>query len=315
MTAPAWPGPPGTGGRPRRSTTRRTLLRLQAALLAATVLALAGCLAVSLGVSRTADAAATGSVPATLAAHHTQVALRRAHGEALRGFAGPGLDGPGSEYQYQITRAGQHLAEIAERNAAGEVGGREVQVVQALLSTYVGLIGQAAVAFGRAGAPPGRDALGAAALLDAAKVLDDILHRLDALRDRQDGVLRDQATSGWGRPAAAAVWLLPVLALLALVGAAQLFLRRRFRRRVSAPLLLAAVLVVLMGAGTAWSTRAAARLDAAWAAADTLEQVEVVWPSGTIDRAGPLKSGRQYVVREGRGVAEDAPAASKETQR
>jgi hypothetical protein len=36
------------------------------------------------------------------------------------------------------------------------------------------------------------------------------------------------------------------------------------------------------------------------------ESVEVLWPSGSVDKSvGPLKSGVQYVVTEGQGIAED----------
>jgi hypothetical protein len=40
------------------------------------------------------------------------------------------------------------------------------------------------------------------------------------------------------------------------------------------------------------------------------ESVEVVWPSGIVDRAAaPLKAGSQYLVTEGQGIHEDARAS------
>lgn len=243
----------------RATTTRRTLLRLRAALLVTGAVALAGCLAVSVGVARTAEAAADRSIPATLAAYDAQVAMRTAHRQAVDNLtATVELRDPGSEYQHQITLAGQYLAVVAERNAAGAAGSGDIQVVQALLSTYVGLIAGAATNF------TSSSTLGLATLLDATRLLDNILVRLDRLRDRQDDALQALATSGWGHPATTAVWLFPVVALVTLLVLAQLVLRRRFRRRFFPPLLVATALAAFLVAATGWSTRAAVDLDNGW---------------------------------------------------
>lgn len=268
----------------RPTSTRRTLLRLQAAVLVLAAVAVGGCLAVSIGVSRTAAAAASRSIPATLAAHDAQVAMRAAHKEAVENLVSTTtLRDPGSEYRYQITLAGQYLAEVAERNAAGAAGSGDIQVIQALLSTYVGLIGVAATNF----AGGTHQTLGVATLLDATTLLDNILTRLDRLRDRQDDALQAQATSGWGHPAAAAVWLFPVTALVTLLVLAQSTLRQRFRRRWCPPLVAAAVLAALLGVATGWSTRAAADLDDGWDQAATL----VTQRAGQLDalRTGSAK--------------------------
>ncbi|BCL15938.1 hypothetical protein [Micromonospora sagamiensis] len=243
------------------STTRRDLRRHRRALLVATAVALAGCLSVFLVVHRTADAVARQSVPSVLAVYDTQVALRAAHGAALAGFSDGTrlLGGPGEEYQNRIAAAGQHLAEVAERNAAGETGSGDIQVVEALLVTYTGLIARADVHFRQ-----DRDsALGTASLWDAASLLEELLLRLDRLREAQLRALDDQVGRVWTSPAAAAVWLLPVLVLVGLLVRAQRFLRRRFRRRLNAPLLLATLFVVLMGVATSSSLWSAGQLTAA----------------------------------------------------
>ncbi|SCE97011.1 hypothetical protein GA0070558_116102 [Micromonospora haikouensis] len=240
------------------STTRRTLLRLLWALLAANAVALAGCLAVFLGVQRTTEAAYDRSVPAILAVYDTQVALREAHGAAVASFAAGTrlLAGPGEDYQNQIARAGQHLAEVAEDNAAGDEGSRDIQVVEASLVTYTGLIERAHARF----AQPGGGALGAAALRDASGLLEEILDRLDLLRGKQVAALDRQVDGTWTGPAMVLLWLLQVLVLGGLLVAAQLFLRDRFRRVLNAPLLLATLAVVAMGGTTATSLRSTDQL-------------------------------------------------------
>ncbi|MBM0232166.1 hypothetical protein JNW91_10000 [Micromonospora sp. STR1_7] len=249
------------GGRPSRqvSTTRRTLLRLRAALLAATAVALVACLAVFLGVARTADAAADRSVPAILAVYDAQHALRSAHAAAVRNLADGGLvlGGPGVDYQRQIAGAGQYLTLVAENNAAGDDGTRDIQTVEALLVTYTGLIEQADARYRDASLR----ALGVAALRDAASLMDDILGLLDELLAKQVSVLDEQRDNGWTHRLTPAVWLLPLVVLGALLVPTQIYLSRRFRRALNLPLLLATAATVGMVALTSLSLRSAADLD------------------------------------------------------
>ncbi len=228
-------------------------------LLVTTAFALAGCLTIFLGVARTADAAATRSVPAILAVYDTQHALRSAHAAAVRNLASGGtvLGGPGVEYQRQIAGAGQYLTLVAENNAAGDGGTLDIQTIEALLVTYTGLIGQADARY--------RDAdlraLGAAALRDASSLLDDILALLDTLRQKQSAVLDQQVDAGWTQRFAPLFWLFPLLVLGALLVLAQGYLSRRFRRTVNLALLLATVATVGMLALTSLSLRAGGHLD------------------------------------------------------
>ncbi|WP_229402128.1 hypothetical protein [Micromonospora okii] len=248
------------------STTRRTLRWFLRALLAGTAVALAGCLAVFLGVHRTTAAAHDRSVPAVLAVYDAQIALREAHGAAQAGLTSGTrlLAGPGEDYQNLIARAGQHLAQAAEDNAAGDAGSRDLQVVQASLVTYTGLIERAHAHV----AQDGGGALGVATLWDAATLLEEILRRLDGLRAKQADALADQVDGAWTSGATTLLWLGPVLVLLALLVAAQRFLRARFRRRLNVPLLLATLAVVGMGATAALSLRSADQLADARAETD-----------------------------------------------
>ncbi|WP_343446667.1 hypothetical protein [Micromonospora schwarzwaldensis] len=241
------------------SGTRRTLVRLRAALLAATALALAGCLAVFLGVARTADAAADRSVPAVLAVYDAQNALLRAHAAAVRNLTVGGvvLGGPGVEYQRQIAGAGQYLTLVAENNAAGDDGTRDIQTVEALLVTYTGLIEQADARYREADL----HTLGAVALRDAASLLNDIMGLLDTLRGKQLAVLDQQVDTGWSDPVTALAWLVPLVVLGVLLVLAQGYLSRRFRRTWNLPLLLATVATVGLVLLTSLSLRSAGQLD------------------------------------------------------
>ncbi|WP_327040315.1 hypothetical protein OG400_21150 [Micromonospora ureilytica] len=254
---------------PRVSTTRQTLVRLRGWLLGVTAVALATSLAVFLGVAGNADVAAERSVPAILASYDAQEALRNAHLAAVSnlGDGGVVLGSPGVDYQRQIAAAGQYLTLLAENNAAGDGGTRDIQTIEALLVTYTGLVGQADARF--------RDAelgaLGVAALRDAASLLDDILVRLEKLRGKQLLALDDQVDNPWTNQLTAVVWLLPLVALGVLLVWTQVYLTRRFRRTVNVPLLLATVAAVGMAALAALSLWSADRLDQARAGVSVVE--------------------------------------------
>ncbi|MET8045723.1 hypothetical protein ABZU25_33240 [Micromonospora sp. NPDC005215] len=243
------------------SSTRQTLVRLRGWLLGVTVVALATSLAVVLGVAGNADVAAERSVPAILASYDAQDALRNAHLAAVDSLGDGGVvlgvGGPGVEFQRQIAAAGQYLTLLAENNAAGDDGTRDIQTIEALLVTYTGLIGQADARF--------RDAelraLGVAVLRDAASLLNDILARIMELRGKQLLALEDQTHNRWTNELTAALWLLPLVALGVLLVRTQVYLTRRFRRAVNVPLLLATVAAVGMAALTALSSWSAHRLD------------------------------------------------------
>lgn len=251
------------------TATRRTLLWLRGALLAATALALAGCLSVFLGVHRNAQMVSAQTTPAILDAHEAQVALLAAHGAAARSFErGEAILGAGEEYRGQIAIAEQSITRVAENNAAGDRGSQEIEVVEALLAGYTGLIEQANVYF--RGDATADSPLVSAYLRDASSVLRDIQARLDRLRAEQTEVLDRQVDAGWSASVTPVVWLLPVLALLGLLVATQVFLSHRFRRTLNLPLAAATALAALLGAGAALSLLSAGTLDET---RDTVRQV------------------------------------------
>jgi hypothetical protein len=252
------------------TATRRTLLWLRGALLVATALALTGCLSVFLGVHRNAQMVSAQTTPAILDVHEAQVALLAAHGAAARSFErGEAILGPGEEYRDQIAIAEQSITRVAENNAAGDRGSHEIEVVEALLAGYTGLIEQANVYFRRGGATADSP-LVSAYLRDASSVLRDIQARLDRLRAEQTEVLDRQVDAGWTASVTPVVWLLPVLVLLGLLVATQMFLSYRFRRTLNLPLAAATALAALLGAGAALSLLSAGTLDET---RDTVRQV------------------------------------------
>jgi hypothetical protein len=242
-------------------TTLRTLLWLRGALLAATALALAGCLSVFLGVHRNAQVVSAQTTPAILDVHETQVALLAAHGAAARSFErGEVILGAGEEYRNQIAVAEQSITRVAENNAAGDRGSQEIEVVEALLAGYTGLIEQANVYSRRSGGSTD-SALVSAYMRDASSVLRDIQAHLDRLSADQTEALDRQVDAGWTASLTPVVWLLPVLSLLGLLAATQVFLSHRFRRTLNLPLAAATVLAALLGAATALSLLSTRELD------------------------------------------------------
>lgn len=268
---PAWTRPTAWLG---TITTRRTLRLLRGALLVSTVAALVGSLAVFLGVQRNARAVAERTAPAILDVHGAQVALLDAHGAAVRSFdRDEMLLGAGEGYRDQIAVAEQTLTRVAENNAAGDRGSQEIQVISALLNGYRRLIEEASVYVQQSGTTD-NSALVYARVQDASSVLRQMLLRLDRLRGYQTEMLDRQVDAGWTAPAAFLVWLVPVLVLLTLLVATQVFLSRRFRRTLNLPLVVATALTVLLAGGAAMSLVATARLDGT---REAVRQVGAEW--------------------------------------
>ncbi|MFY1669204.1 hypothetical protein ACN27G_04470 [Plantactinospora sp. WMMB334] len=253
---------PSVGGTARSSTTRRTLLRLLGCLLGATALVLATSLAVVWGTHRTAETVRTRSLPSVMELAAVRTALVRADTAAITSFQSrqAGLAGPGEEYQNQIAAASQSLAQAAEDIGSGDgTSSRQIQLVEGLLVTYVGLVGQADAHYRKSG--PG--GLATAYLWYASRLLHSeqgILAQLDSLLAAETDALEARLASGWLGPAATLLWLVPALSLLVLLVGTQLFLHRRFRRMVNWGLAAATLLLAVLVAGTSFALVSKAQL-------------------------------------------------------
>lgn len=239
----------------RLSTTRRTLLRVLGGLLVVTGLVLATSLAVVSGTHRTAETIRTQDIPSILELAAVRTALVRADTAAIDSFQSQQarLAGPGEEYQNQIAAASQSLAQAAEDIGAGAGSSRRIQLVEGLLVTYIGLMGQADAHFRKSGS----GGLAPIYLWYASRLLHSpdvgILAQLDGLLQDASRALRARLSSGWLSRGATLIWAVPVLILLVLLVRTQLFLRRRFRRRINGWLAAATVILVVLAAGASFA--------------------------------------------------------------
>jgi hypothetical protein len=257
-----------------RSTTRRTLRRLLAGLLAVTATVFATTLLMFTRVHRTAETVRTRTAPSIVDLAAARLALVQADAAVINSFQTPEgqLTGPGEEFQNQMAIAGQNLTEAAEDNVAGEPGSRRLQLVEELLVTYHGLVGQAVAHFWQ---PDGK-ALGVTDLFSASRLLHGpvvtqpdrtlaqrggILGELDQLTRDQQRALDHQLAASSMTPVAVLTVLVPLLGLLGLLLTAQLTFRRRFRRRINPWLLLATWLLLAIAAISVHSAAAQHHLE------------------------------------------------------
>ncbi|GAB3467823.1 hypothetical protein [Actinophytocola sediminis] len=231
---------------PGRSTTRRLLISLLAGLLTLSLLVFVACLLVFTRVHDTAAEVRDRTVPAIGEIVAAKSALLRADRAAIANFTSGGvqLAGPGDEFRNQIAIASQSLTRVAEHNMAGDVGSGALQLVQGLVVSYVGMIGQADAHFRQADG----ETLGAVDLWNASRLLHRpggvLVDQLDALLVAHQGVLDRQLADTATTPGTAVVVLLPAFALMTLLGFTSWLFFRRFRRRVNPWLVSAAVVLV-----------------------------------------------------------------------
>ncbi|WP_020666929.1 hypothetical protein [Amycolatopsis nigrescens] len=282
-------------GRPR-STTRRDLLRLRSALLMLTAIVLVTSLFAFTRAQATVRDAGARTAPAVLDVAAARSAVAQADNAAMAGFrtGQVQLVGPGERFQNQIAIAGQSLAAVAEHNAAGETGSRVLQVVQGQLASYTGWVGQADAHFRQSGAT----AIGVTDLWYAARLVhtadSGILAQLDTLDRLQREALARQLSGGWLAPWSASAWLVPIGLLLGLLVLTQVFLRKRFRRRVSPALVAASVLLILLATAASMVFVSDTQADTA---GRTLDQVVTQWRAQTDQIAAEGRQSLAAVIR------------------
>ncbi|QFU90909.1 hypothetical protein [Amycolatopsis sp. YIM 10] len=260
-------------------STLRRLRRLRLWLVAATAVATLAALLTFAGIQSAVAGVRAGTAPAVLGVVAAQDALVKADNAVVASFESGEVEltGPGERHQSELVIARQSLTQVAENNAAGVEGSRALQVVEGLLAGYANFVGQADAHYRHA---DGR-MVGAADLWYASRLMhapdNGILARLGALADLQHNALRKQLSDGWLGGAVTALWLLPALALLGLLGYTQYRLRRKFRRRWNFWLLGATALLLGLIVTTSFGFGSASGAGDAGATVDTAVER---WRSG-----------------------------------
>ena len=263
-------------------------------VLAGTVLLWLFATILQLSLQSTAESVRGSVSPAYLDAVQARAALSDADRAAWQSFRSGAaqLTGPGQQYQIDLTSASQALQRLAALQSPGSASSMRLQTISGELVTYQGLVEQADASY-RADIALGtgsKDELGFAYLTYASSALratqGGLLASIDQLAGPDQQVLRSQLASTWADPVLLVAFAVPALVTLASIAVAQAFLRRRFRRAVSLPLLLAALLACGL---SAWMVIATLHADAAIAAARTtaLPKVTGLWQAqtGAVDRA------------------------------
>lgn len=254
------------------SRTLKTLWALCVVLLVATVVVFGTSLWVFRMVHGTVETARTTTVPAILDVLAAREALVKADGAAIENFQSGEvrLSGPGLQHLNQLTFASQSLAKVAENNAAGQGSSQRIQLLEGLLESYSGLIGQAHAHFGTA--------TGTADLWSASRLLHagdtPILHELDELLQDQKNALNDQIVKSAMTIGTLVVWVVPIVVLFVLLGMTQVLLKRRFRRVINPLLLLATVVLVGLSIVTSLAVVSQHQLEASQ---HTLDRVVREW--------------------------------------
>jgi hypothetical protein len=289
----------------RPQNTPERLRAFRAVLLAAAVLLGIAAIVVVEGLHSTAVSARDSTAPAYLDVIEAQAVMSdadRAVWQSLRSGEAQ-FTGPGQVYEADITTADQDLQQVAALQAGGSAGSQDLQIATGQLVTYQDLVERADAALGRASSHD----LGYANLVYAEQTLhgqDGLLATMSTLRDRNQKALKGQSTSLWADPVLFTVFATAGIVVLGLVIALQLFLRRRFRRTISPPLLLAATVVCGL---VAWMGAVILSADTAFAAArhKALPSLVQIWQNQTqrVDaQAGTLQASTSGNAPDGAGA-------------
>lgn len=201
------------------------------------------------GVHGDAGPLRTSSAPAVVALDTARYALDTADDEAHSRTPSA------STFQTQISVAAQSLAVAAADEEGGASGRQALQTVAGLITVYTGMVQKAL-------REQDTVRLREAYLSYAKSILRDgkdvgILPRLSTLQRQQQDLVDRQTRFGWSLWLGWSLVLLLVLVLAAALLETQVFLRRRFRRRYSRPLLAAGALMsggtVVLALFTLWT--------------------------------------------------------------
>lgn len=259
-----------------KSTTAKTLRTLCVVLLIATSVVFGISMWLFWKVHDTVEIVRTNTAPAILEVLAAKEALVKADGAAIDSFQSGEvrLSGPGLQHRNQLTLANQSLVQVAEHNEAGQRASQRIQLLEGLIESYSGLIGQAHAHF--------ETAIGTTDLWSASRLLhagdSPIISELDELREDQSRALNDQVVASSTTTGIILIWLGPALFLFALLVFTQFFLQRRFRRAVNPSLLLATVLLVGLSIVTSLALVSQRQLEVSQ---ETLDRVVQEWNADT----------------------------------
>lgn len=249
---------PAPDGRAVPSRTPGTLRSLRVALVVGCAMACSLSVLVFAFSHRTVDQALRRSGPAVIQVDAVYEALVEADRTAVADIRSgtARLGGAAGGYGNEIAAVHQGLELIAEHNAAGEEGSRELELISGLVVSYSAQIQQAYADAQQtdAGASQDRSSLSLAYLSYASYLLHQpgsgVLDHLEELRGLQQDALDRQRSSFWVGGYSGLLWLVPTAVTLVLVVITQVFISRRFRRLLSVWLLLAAVALAVMASIT-----------------------------------------------------------------
>lgn len=263
-----------------RSTPERLRRRL-AVVLAATVLLWITATIVLQGLHGTVQSVRGSTSPAYLDVIKAHAALSDADRAAWQSFRSgqAQFTGPGLQFQDDITNASQDLQQLAA--LSGGAGSQQLQTVSGQLVNYQALVEQADAAY-RTDVALGTASsheLGYAYLTYASHSMRDpggLLATINELAVLDQRTVEGQLASPWADPALFLAFALAGLLGLGSIIVTQGYLRRRFRRRISPPLLAAAALVCGL---MAWMAIVILPADAAFAAArgTALPRLTGIW--------------------------------------
>ncbi|WP_344273762.1 hypothetical protein [Actinomadura napierensis] len=249
---------------PRRWSTPRWLWTVLAAAVGLAVLSWLAATAVLVGSRSAVSSVQDGGAPAYVSARTAHAALSDADRAAWQSFRSGAaqLIGPGQQFRDDLTTASDNLAHLAELDFGGNAGRDLLRAVNAQVVTYQGLVEQADATYRE-----GLEKLGYAYLSYASDMLHGdggLLSRIDEIAQRDLNGISGERHSVWTGGGLVAGAAAIGVALLAVLGYAQVSMARRFRRLVNPP--LAAACVVLAGL-IVWTSATFLHVDHAFAGA------------------------------------------------